>query len=94
MKILVVGSVAIDSVKTPSGNRPNVLGGSCTYFSYAASFFTHVDVVATVGRDFPKKHIELLRKKGIGLEGLEVREGKTFRWEGAYEGDMNRPIRF
>lgn len=90
MNILVVGSIALDTVTTPKGHKPNVLGGSCTYFSYASSFFTDVDIVGTVGSDFPKEHIQLLTDKGIGTKGLEIKEGKTFRWSGSYEGDMNQ----
>lgn len=90
MDILVVGSIAMDSIKTPKGNRDNILGGSCTYFSYASSFFTHVDLVGTVGKDFPKEHIKLIQDKGIGTSGLDIRDGRTFRWEGAYEGDMSQ----
>ncbi len=90
MNILVVGSIAIDTIRTPQGLQADILGGSCTYFSFAASFFTHVDMVATVGRDFPESHLQTLRDKGIGLDGLVVADGKTFRWEGAYEGDMSQ----
>lgn len=89
MSILVVGSVALDSIKTPFGEAQEALGGSATYFSYAASFFTPVKLVAVVGSDFPKQHIELLTKKGISVDGLETAQGKTFRWTGLYENDMN-----
>ncbi len=89
MSILVVGSVAIDSVKTPFGKRLEALGGSATYFSVAASFFNKVNVVATVGEDFPKKYINLFKNMGIGTEGLHVAKGKTFRWEGRYDYDLN-----
>jgi len=89
MSILVVGSVAIDSVKTPFGNREEALGGSATYFSVAASFFGKVNVVATVGEDFPKKYISLFKSKGIGTEGLHIANGKTFRWKGRYDYDLN-----
>lgn len=89
MSILVVGSVAIDSVKTPFGKRAEALGGSATYFSIAASFFSKVNMVATVGEDFPKKYINLFKNKGIGIEGLHVAKGKTFRWEGRYDYDLN-----
>ncbi|MDD5495922.1 MAG: PfkB family carbohydrate kinase [Candidatus Omnitrophica bacterium] len=89
MSILVVGTVAIDSIETPFGKRDNVLGGSATYFSLAASLFNKVHVVATVGEDFPKRYIRLLEDKGIGLEGFHVIKGKTFRWEGKYEYDLN-----
>ncbi len=89
MSILVVGSVAIDSVKTPFGFREEALGGSATYFSVAASFFDKVNIVATVGEDFPKKYITLLKSKGIGTEGLRRAKGKTFRWKGRYGYDLN-----
>ncbi|MDO8733927.1 MAG: sugar kinase, partial [Elusimicrobiota bacterium] len=65
MSILVVGSVALDSIKTPFGEKKDILGGSATYFSYSASFFTDVNLVAVVGSDFPKEHFELLRKRKI-----------------------------
>jgi len=89
VSILVVGSVAIDSVKTPFGKREEALGGSATYFSVAASFFNKVNIVATVGEDFPKKYINLFKNKGIGTKGLHVAKGKTFRWEGRYDYDLN-----
>ena len=89
MSILVVGSVALDSIETPFGKRKEILGGSATFFSVAASFFDKVDIIATVGEDFPKKHIKLLAGRGIGIKGLLVKEGKTFRWEGKYEYDLN-----
>jgi len=89
MSILVVGSVAIDSVKTPFGKREEALGGSATYFSMAASFFNKVNIVATVGEDFPRKYITLFKGKNIGTEGLHVARGKTFRWKGWYDYDLN-----
>jgi len=89
MSLVVVGSVALDSVKTPFGERQDALGGSAVYFSYSASFFTKVNLVGVVGRDFPQQHLELLRKKKVNLEGLQVVEGNTFRWSGRYEFDMN-----
>ena len=89
MSILVVGSVALDSIKTPFGEVKEALGGSATYFSYAASFFSPVRLVAVVGSDFPKEHIQLLKARGISTEGLETTAGKTFRWTGQYETDMN-----
>lgn len=89
MSILVVGSVAIDSVKTPFGTRKEALGGSATYFSVAASFFNKINIVATVGEDFPKKYINLFKNRGIGTEGLHIAKGKTFRWEGRYDFDLN-----
>ena len=89
MSILVVGSVAIDSVRTPCGERKEALGGSATYFSMSASFFDKVDIVATVGTDFPKRYIARFRKKGIGIDGLKVARGSTFRWKGWYGRDLS-----
>ena len=90
MSILVVGSVALDTIETPFGKRKDILGGSATYFSYSASFFTDVNLVAVIGDDFPKKHIGLLKSRGINLDGLKViKNGKTFRWSGSYQYDMN-----
>jgi len=89
MGILVVGSVAFDSVKTPFGARDDILGGTATYFSIAASYFTDVSVVAVVGDDFPEEHLRFLQQRGIDLSGLERRKGKTFRWKGEYGFDLN-----
>lgn len=89
MGILVVGSVALDSVKTPFGQKEEVLGGSATYFSIAASYFSDVSLVAVVGEDFPEKHILFLRQKGIDTSGLQRQKGKTFRWKGEYGFDLN-----
>lgn len=89
MSILVVGSVALDSIKTPFGEVEETLGGSATYFSYASSFFAPVQLVAVVGADFPEKALKLLSDRGVSLDGLEVQPGKTFRWKGHYENDMN-----
>jgi sugar/nucleoside kinase (ribokinase family) len=90
MGLLVVGSVAFDSVETPFGKANNVLGGSATYFSTAASYFTDVRLVAVVGRDFPEKHINFLKKKKIDVRGLQKANGKTFRWKGKYDFDLNQ----
>lgn len=89
MGILVVGSVALDSVETPFGKRENILGGSATFFSFSASFFNKVDMVAVVGSDFPEKALDLFRKKRIGIDGLEKAPGNTFRWKGKYDYDLN-----
>jgi len=90
MAILVVGSVALDSVKTPFGERKEALGGSATFFSYSASFFHPVNLVGVVGEDFPEEHIGLLNGKGIDTAGLKaIPGGKTFRWEGYYDYDLN-----
>ena len=88
-KLLVVGSVAFDTVKTPFGEVDDALGGSATYFSTAASFFTKVDLIAVVGKDFPEHHIEFLKSRGIDVSGLERRNGKTFRWKGEYTYQLN-----
>ena len=82
--MLVAGSVAYDSVKTAAGSREDALGGSATYFSVAASYFTPVSVVAVVGDDFRPEHIELLRSCRVDTSGLEIRHGETFRWSGVY----------
>ncbi len=89
MSILVVGSVALDSIQTPFGKKDDVLGGSATYFSIAASFFNKVDIVATVGEDFPKRYITLFKCINIGTSGLSIAKGKTFRWKGRYNYDLN-----
>lgn len=89
MSVLVVGSVAFDTVKTPFGYKEKILGGSATYFSYSCSFFAPVNLVAVVGEDFPSQYRELLTKRGINLEGLQIRPGKTFHWGGTYRYDMN-----
>ncbi len=90
MSLLVVGSIAFDSVETPHGVVHDALGGSATYFSYAASFFTPVRLVGVVGEDFPHTHRELLEGRGVDTSGLIVEPGgKTFRWRGKYVGDMN-----
>ncbi len=89
MPLLVVGSVAFDSIQTPYGRVEAIPGGSATYFSVTASFFTRVNVVAVVGDDFGEDHLSLFRGRRINLEGLEQAKGKTFRWRGEYTGDMN-----
>lgn len=88
-ELLVVGSIALDSVKTPYGEVNDALGGSATYFSYAASFLTRVRIVGIVGLDFPEKYKKVLSKRNIDTAGLQVVDGKTFRWSGSYKGDMN-----
>ncbi len=92
MSLLVVGSVALDSVETPAGKVEDALGGSATYFSAAASLLTGVRMVAGVGEDFPDQHVEMLRSRGIDLEGLEREQGRTFRWSGRYSTDLNQAI--
>jgi len=89
MSMLVVGSVAFDSVKTPFGEVEDILGGSATYFSTAASFFTKVSLVAVVGEDFPEEHVNFLKSRKIDTAGLERTAGKTFRWKGEYSNQLN-----
>ena len=91
MSVLVVGSVALDTITTPFGKAKDILGGSATFSAVSASVFTPVDLVAVVGRDFPKKYINLLKNKGIDLTGLKKEKGKTFRWEGEYGWDFSNP---
>jgi sugar/nucleoside kinase (ribokinase family) len=88
-KLLVVGSVALDAVKTPFGEVTEALGGSATYFSTAASYFTSVDLIAVVGEDFPEQHVTFLKSRGVDLSGLERRPGRTFRWKGEYTHQLN-----
>jgi len=90
LTLLVVGSIALDSVETPFGRREEVLGGSATYFSTAASFFGPVRLVATVGEDFPDEHVQFLAARGVDVAGLERKPGRTFRWKGRYEFDLNQ----
>lgn len=89
--VLIVGSVALDSVQTPSGKAERALGGAATYSAVAASFFAPVRIVGVVGDDFPAEHLAFLKSRGIDTEGLKVVPGgKTFHWAGCYEGDMNQ----
>ncbi|MBI5788293.1 MAG: sugar kinase [Candidatus Schekmanbacteria bacterium] len=89
MSLLVVGSVAFDSVKTPFGEAHEVLGGSATYFSVAASYFTDVLLVAVVGEDFDHKTADVFKNRPIDIRGLQTMPGKTFRWRGEYSFDLN-----
>ena len=90
MPLLVVGSIALDSVQTPHGVVEDALGGSATFFSYAASFFTPVRLVGVVGEDFPEAHRAMLEARKVDTSGLVVEKGgQTFRWRGRYQGDMN-----
>lgn len=84
MSVLVVGSVAYDSVTTAAGTRQDALGGSATYFSIASSYFTPVSIVAVVGEDFQAEHVALLESHNVDTSGIERRPGKTFRWAGVY----------
>ena len=89
MSVLVVGSIALDTVKTPVEEHDDLLGGSTCYASVAASFFAPVNLVGIVGDDFPKEHIDFLRGHNIDLTGLQIVPGKTFRWSGEYMWDLN-----
>jgi sugar/nucleoside kinase (ribokinase family) len=91
MSILVVGSVALDTVRTPSGARQDVLGGSATHFAISASFFAPVRLVAVVGEDFAEAHRAPLLARGVDLAGLKRVPGRTFRWSGEYGDDLNNP---
>jgi sugar/nucleoside kinase (ribokinase family) len=89
MSILVVGSVAFDTILTPHGNADEVLGGSASYFAVAASYFAPVKLVAVIGEDFPEQERAFLASRNIDLQGLSVAKGRTFRWTGKYHEDMN-----
>lgn len=92
IKLLVAGTVAYDSIETPFGKADNVLGGSALHFTNAASFFTDVGIVATVGSDFDLAGISFLADRNVDMSGIEVDQGKTFRWEGKYGYDLNQAI--
>jgi len=89
MSVLIVGTTALDSIKTPTKENPRLLGGSASHAAVAASFFSPVKLVGGVGEDFPKKYIALYQKHGIDLAGLQILPGKTFHWSGEYEVNMN-----
>ncbi|MDE3100030.1 MAG: sugar kinase [Verrucomicrobiota bacterium] len=89
MSVLIVGSTALDSIKTPMAENPRLLGGSASHAAVAASFFSPVKLVGVVGDDFPKKYIGLYRRRKIDLAGLQIVQGKTFHWSGEYEVNMN-----
>ena len=89
MSVLIVGTTALDSIKTPTKENPRLLGGSASHAAVAASFFSPVKLVGGVGEDFPKKYIALYKKHKIDLAGLQILPGKTFHWSGEYEVNMN-----
>ena len=90
MPVLVIGSIALDSTETPFGKAEEVLGGAGSYFSLAASVLTPVRLVGVIGADLPEQHLETLRSRGVDLTGLErIQNGKTFRWAGRYDYDLN-----
>lgn len=89
MSLVVVGSVAFDSIRTPQAEMPHILGGAATHFSVTASYFTKVKVVAVVGEDFGSEELKIFHDRGIDTAGLERAPGRTFRWAGEYSGSMN-----
>src|SRR5215469_13261316 len=89
LSILIVGSVALDTVETPFASVDEVLGGAASFFSTAASLYNQVNLVAVVGSDFPEEYLDFWRSRTINLDGLQIREGSTFRWTGRYHMDMN-----
>ncbi len=89
MSVLIVGSTALDSIKTPKAENPRLLGGSASHAAVAASYFAPVRMIGVVGEDFPKKYLQLYRKHGVNLDGLQIKAGKTFHWSGEYELNMN-----
>src|SRR5215831_6441552 len=89
MSVLIVGSTALDSIKTAKSENPRLLGGSASHAAVAASFFSPVKLIGVVGEDFPKPYIQLYRRHKIDLQGLQILPGKTFHWSGEYELNMN-----
>jgi sugar/nucleoside kinase (ribokinase family) len=89
MSVLIVGSTALDSIKTPKAENPRLLGGSASHAAVAASFFAPVKLVGIVGDDFPRRYLQLYKKHRVDLEGLQIVSGKTFHWSGEYELNMN-----
>ncbi len=89
MALTVIGSIALDSVETPFGKREEVLGGSASYGSVSASFFSPVNLISVVGTDFPEKYFKMFSKRGIGTSALERKKGKTFRWKARYHYDLS-----
>ncbi len=89
MSIVVVGTIAYDSIYTPNAYAEDVLGGSATYFSFASSIYSKTKVIATVGEDFSDEHLNLFKKNNIDTEGINILQGKTFRWKGKYSKDLN-----
>ena len=89
MSVLVVGTVAFDSIETPFGSAERILGGSASYFALAASFFTSVRIVGVIGQDFPQEYLDLFSQRNIDLEGVRRETGDTFHWRGRYHEDIN-----
>src|SRR5262252_8706680 len=89
MSVLIVGSTALDSIKTQKAENPRLLGGSASHAAVAASFFSPVQLIGVVGEDFPKRYLQLYRRHRIDLAGLQILPGRTFHWSGEYEANMN-----
>lgn len=89
MSILVVGTVAFDSIETPHGSAERVLGGSASYFAVAASYFSPVQMVGVIGQDFPAEYLDIFSRRGVNIEGLKREKGETFHWRGRYHEDLN-----
>src|SRR5205085_3325422 len=89
LSMLVVGSVCLNTVETPFARKEQALGGAASYFSTAAALYNQVNLVAVVGSDFPREHLDFWRSRPINLVGLQIQEGKTFRWTARYHMDMN-----
>lgn len=89
MNLVVVGTLAFDSVETPFGKRQDILGGSASYLATCASYFTNVQMVGIVGEDFPDEHLKFFQSRNIDTAGVNRVEGRTFRWSGVYESDLN-----
>lgn len=92
MSIVALGTLALDTIKTPRARKEDILGGSAAHFAMAARLFTHVNLVAVVGKDFPKKYMDFLRKKGIELSSVTVEGGASFKWHGEYKENLNMAI--
>lgn len=90
MSLVVVGSLAFDTIETPYGRKERIVGGSCSYFAIAASFFTQPKIVAAVGEDFPQETVRMFQERGIDIQGLKIEKGKTFHWEARYGDDPNQ----
>ena len=89
MRLTVIGSIALDSIETPFGKREEILGGSATFSAVSASCFTPVNLISVVGTDFPKKYLNMFKKRDIDTRGLEIKKGKTFRWKAKYNYDLS-----
>ncbi|HXV47648.1 MAG TPA: sugar kinase, partial [Candidatus Binatia bacterium] len=90
MSVLVVGTVAFDSIETPFGSAERILGGSASYFALGASFFAGVRVVGVVGKDFPQDYLDLFSERDIDIAGIKHESGDTFHWRGRYHEDINQ----